>query len=326
MDHKRVLITEPIHPVGVELLANRPDIEVIRALDTDPAALRSLVRDVHGILARATHLPASILSRANHLEIVSRHGVGCDSVDVSHCTERGIPVAIASGANSRSVAEHTLMFMFAVARQIRALDAMVRGNRWRDRDSLRAIDLFGSKLLVVGFGRIGKIVAETCCALGMEVTVADIALDRARAEDLGVGMVEDFRDALAGADFVSLHVPLDNITRRLIGDAEFGAMKPGAILINCARGGIVDEAALIRALDSGRLGGAGIDVLDSEPPAPDHPLFGREDVLLAPHNGAASIFSAQEMSRMAGQNIIDFFDGRLHSDRVFNQVIIENAK
>jgi len=317
-NHKKVLVTEPVHQCGISLLEARDDIEVIHAPDKSAETLLAMIGDVHAVLARSANLTGNILATAPNLEIVSRHGVGCDTVDVAYMSGRGLPVAIASGANSRSVAEHTMMFMLAVARSLPTLDKLVRENRWSDRDGMRALDLHGSKILIIGFGRIGRIVAELCNGFGMDITVADIALDRDLAEAMGCKGVTDFHSELAKADIVTIHVPLDDSTRHILGADEFAAMKDGAILINCARGGVVDEAALVDALDSKKLRGAGIDVFSSEPPPADHPLTSRDDVVMAPHNGAASVLSAEAMSSMAAQNIIDHFDGRLRDDCTFN--------
>lgn len=322
---KRVLVTEPIHEAGMSLLQARSDIEVIELGDVRPETLAAAMPGVHGIAVRSAKLPANILSKANALEVVSRHGVGCDRVAVDHLSDRDIPVAIASGANAQSVAEHTLGMMLSAARQSMDLDALTREGRWAERDQFQAKDLFGAKALIIGFGRIGRRVAPLCKAFGMDVVVADIALDAELANTMGCRGVSDFRPELADADFVTLHVPLDESTRHIISADELAAMKKDAILINCARGGVVDEQALVAALDQGKLGGAGIDVFGDEPPPTDHPLFGRRDAVLTPHNAAASHLSIQEMARMTAQNILDCFDGCLRDDCIFNLESLKNG-
>ena len=246
---------------------HRPDIEIISAEDARPETLARLLPGVHGIAVRTAKLPSELLATANELEVVSRHGVGCDNVAVAHLTERRIPVAIASGANAQSVAEHTIMMMLTLARQTSDLDGITRGNKWSERETFRAKDLFHAKMLIIGFGRIGRRVAPLCKALGMDVVVADIALDAELADSMGCRGVDDFHPELPDADFITLHVPLDDSTRHIISTDEIEAMKTGAILINCARGGVVDEEALVTGLDQGKLGGAGIDVFGQEPPA-----------------------------------------------------------
>ncbi|MEK9722889.1 MAG: NAD(P)-dependent oxidoreductase [Rhodospirillaceae bacterium] len=319
---KHVLVTEPFHDAGLALLRARDDVTFVEAPDAEPKTLAQLMPGVHGVAVRIAKLPGELLALSNDLEVVSRHGVGCDTVDVAHLTARGIPVAIANGANSTSVAEHTLGMMLALARRSYAADRAVRGGDFAARNRIIAADLEDAHLLIVGFGRVGRKLAPRARAFGMRVTVADIALDRPLADSLGCAAVEDFHDALHDADFVSLHIPLDDTTRNIVAAAELAAMKPGAIVINCARGGIVDEAALLAALEAGHLNGAGIDVFSIEPPPVDHPILGRlmerDDVLLAPHAGAASFGAVRAMSTMAVQNILDAFDGRLDPANVFN--------
>ena len=321
---KRVLVTEPIHQVGLDILQARSDIEVVHLDEATPEALSDAMPGVHGIAVRTAHLTEDILSKANALQVVSRHGVGCDRVAVDHLSGRGIPVAIASGANAQAVAEHTLMLMLSVARQLFGLDRLLRDGNWHERDGFCANDLFNAKMLIIGFGRIGRRVAPLCKAFGMDVVVADIALDADLAESMGCRGVEDFHTELADADFITLHVPLDEGTRHLISTPEFDAMKPGAILINCARGGVVDEDALVAALDNGSLGGAGLDVFGQEPLS-EHPLFERPNTVVTPHHAAASYLSKEEMARMTAQNIVDCFDGRLRDDCTFNLDALKNG-
>ncbi|MEM7428053.1 MAG: hydroxyacid dehydrogenase [Pseudomonadota bacterium] len=323
---KKVLVTEPIHDDGLALLREHADVEILAADGTDAASLKKLMPDVQGIVVRLANLTAELLERAPDLEVVSRHGVGCDAIDVAHLTARGIPVAITAGANSTSVTEHTFGLMLSLARHQRAQDAAVREGRFHDRGSLIATDLEDARLLVIGFGRIGRKVARIARAFGMEVTVADIALDEPLASELGCRAVEDFRPELPEADIVTVHVPLDAGTRHMIAGAEFAAMKPGALLINCARGGIVDEAALLVALEAGKLGGAGLDVFSTEPPPLDDEVFAsllaRPDVIAAPHTGAASTGAMRMMGVMAAQNVLDCFAGRLTAERVFNPEVL----
>lgn len=321
---KRVLVTENMHPCGLEILAARDDIEVVHLEgDIRPETLLAHMPGVHAIAARSAQLTAEILRHANELEVISRHGVGCDLIDVEYVSSRGIPVAIASGANSLSVAEHTMSLMMALARELPAQDKMAKAGNWHRRNEFRVRDLQDATILIVGFGRIGRLVAPMCKAFGMDVVVADIDLDRDLAEQMGVRSVEDFRPELPSADFLTLHVPLYTETRHMISTEEFSAIKRGSIVINCARGGIVDEDAMIAALDSGQIDAAGIDVLSIEPPDPNHPIFKRDDVLVTPHNGAASVSSSIAMSRMTAENILDCFDGKLREDCTFNLELLD---
>ena len=315
---KRVLVTEEIHPNGMAILEKAPGVEIVRIDDIEPKTLRAAVQDVDGIVVRTAMFPRDILQAAPRLQVVSRHGVGCDNIDVAHLTERGIPMAIAAGANALSVAEHTLGLMLACARDFIQQDELVKSGQWADRNRFRALDLFGAKVVVVGFGRVGRRVAPLLTAMGMHVVVADIKLDEVLAKQMGCYGVADFRPELAGADFLTLHVPLDDSTRHIVSTAELGAMNKGSIVINCARGGVVDDQALIAALNSGHIRAAGVDVMPVEPPAPDDPLIGRKDVVMTPHNGAGAMSSVIAMAEMAAQNVIDLFDGKLANHCIFN--------
>jgi D-3-phosphoglycerate dehydrogenase len=315
---KRVLVTEHMHECGDEILNASPDIEILRADNIEPDTLKEAVKGVDAIIARSAKLTSDILEGAENLQVVSRHGVGCDNIDVAYLTSRNIPVAIASGANARSVAEHTMGLMLSAARELSLLDNLVKAGRWSERNNYRACDLFGAKIVILGFGRVGKLVAPLCKAFGMEVVVADIKLDAELAIKLGCKGVEDFRPELADADFLSLHVPLDDSTRHIISTDELAVLKPGSIVVNCARGGVVNDEALLKALESGHLRGAALDVMSTEPPAPDDPLMLRSDVVMNPHNGAGAMSAAIAMAEMSAQNVIDTFNGVLRDDCTFN--------
>ncbi len=315
---RRVLLTEPIHEAGMAVLQRRADIEVAPLDGQRLEELAAAVAKADAILVRVMDLAASTLASAERLQIVSKHGVGCDNIAVDHLSERGIPVAIAAGANATSVAEHSLALLLAVSRRLREFDQATRSGNFHQRGQLRSIELSGRNALVIGFGRIGKKVAALYRALGMNVTVADIALDSALAESLGCRGVIDFRPALADADVISLHVPLDDSTRGFIGVQQFAQMKPGVIVINSARGGIIDEAAMHAALERGLIAGAGLDVFSEEPPPPNHPLLAHAKVVLSPHSAAMSDQATKATAIMAAQNILDCFDRRLRRDCIFN--------
>jgi D-3-phosphoglycerate dehydrogenase len=315
---KKVVVTENIHADGIALLEARDDIELSLLDGTDHAQIAAEIIDADAVLVRTAQLTAAELSPATNLQVVSRHGVGCDNVDVSHMTSRGLPVAIAAEANSTSVAEHVLMMMLTLCKRAEQYDQLTRSGGFHERGRYKTFELQGKHILIIGYGRIGKKVAPLCRAFGMRVTVADIELDRVHAEATGCKAVEDFAPALADADFVTLHVPLDDTTRNLIGTAELAAMPAHAILINCARGGVVDELAVAKAVLSDTLGGFGSDVFTAEPPASDNPLLSLPNSVLSPHNAATTAEGFQRMATGAAQNILDCFDGKLTAPFVFN--------
>jgi len=321
---KRILVTEELHPRGMAILEAAQDVEIVRIDNIENQTLRNAIQDVDGIVVRSAIFTADILEAAPRLKVVSRHGVGCDNIDVEHLSARGIPMAIAAGANALSVAEHTLGLMLSCARDLVQQDNLVKAGRWVERNNYRARDLYGAKVLVLGFGRVGRRVAPLLKAMGMNVVVADIKLDEALALQIGCRGVIDFRHELAGTDFLTLHVPLDDSTKHIISTAELAAMNKGGVVINCARGGVVDNDALIAALESGHLRAAGVDVMPIEPPETDHPLILRKDVVMTPHNGAGATSAVIAMSEMSAQNALNAFDGTLSDDCIFNLDALRN--
>jgi D-3-phosphoglycerate dehydrogenase len=214
--------------------------------------------------------------------------------------------------------EHTLAMMLALAKRLGDYDRAVRAGDYQVKFKLDAIDIAGRTVLILGLGRIGSRVAKACGALGMKCLGVDPALSEDRIGALGCEPVRDFRAALPRADFVTIHCPLQADTRNLIGAKELALMKPSAFLINCARGGIVDEAALLAALNGGKLKGAGLDVQVREPPPPDDPLLQCERLILSPHSAATTQEGIVRMAVATAQNICDFFDGKLDPANVFN--------
>lgn len=316
---KTVLVSEPMHPDGDELLATRDDIRVLRAGQNDDL-LKEYMPEADAVVIRVMMLPAELLATATNLKVVSRHGVGCDNIDVGHLSARNIPCAIAVDSNTTSVVEHVVMMMLSLNKRANQYDALTRDGQFSQRSKLFTSELYGKHILIVGFGRIGKRLAPVCKALGMRVTVSDIALDKKVADDLGVDTVDDWRSILPTMDYLSVHVPLDDSTRDLVGEVEIAALPNHAIVINCARGGIMNEAALAAAVQSGKLAATGADVFQTEPPAADNPLLALSDTvsIFTPHNAAGTIESQSRMATYAVQNALDGLDGKLTSERIFN--------
>jgi D-3-phosphoglycerate dehydrogenase len=283
---KRVLVTDGLAAVGVEALGKH-GLEVEEAGTLPEAALLRRVADVEGLVVRgATRVTRAVLEAAPRLEVIGRAGAGVDTIDVDAATERGVVVMNTPGGNTTAVAEHTLALLLALARRVPAADASLKAGRW-EKSRLQGVELFGKVLGIVGLGRIGGEVARRALAFRMQVVAYDPYLTREAAARLGIESVE-LDDLLARADFISVHAPLTPETRHLLGEAALARVKPGVRLVNCARGGLVDEAALARALATGRVAGAALDVLEQEPPPPDHPLVGLPQVIVTPHLGAAT--------------------------------------
>lgn len=313
-----VLVAGHIHHAGIERLRAASDVtlEVVEAISVESYA--PLIERADAVLIRTQPMPEEVIARASRLRIVSRHGVGYDSIDLEALNDRGIALAVVGDVNSRSVAEHTVMLMLAVAKHVRAYDRASRDGHWQFRDSREAVDLEGKTLLLIGFGRIGRVVAELACAFRMRILVHDPFVDDSLIRDAGATPVPNIGASLEQADIVSLHVPRAT-EAPLLGTAELARMKPSALLINTARGGLVDEDALDRALRAGRLGGAGLDVLISEPPGHDHPLLTNERVLITPHAAGLTEECAMRMSVAAAENILDYFGGTLDPGLVVNR-------
>ena len=319
---RTVLVTEVVNEAGLDLLRARPDIRLVQAAPGD-SAFEQALPEAEAIGVRILRLDESMLHRAACLRVVSKHGVGTDNIPVGYLTGRGVPVAVTIDANAVSVAEHTMMLMLAAAKRLHAYEAHTRRGEWAFRDTQVAVELSGRTVLVVGFGRIARRVAALCQAFGMAVIVHDVvpvALEAARMA--GYDAAPDLDCGLAEADVVTLHLPRTDASAGLFDAARLGRMRPDAILVNCARGGIVDEAALVSALIEGRLGAAGLDVFDHEPLPAGHKLTALPNVVLTPHSAAMTQEGARGMSLAMARNILDGLDGTLDRATVVNPAVL----
>jgi len=319
----RVLIIGRFHQDGMKLIDARPDVAYEVVDGADEAELCEKIRDADGVTIRTSLLRAHVLDRAERLKVVSRHGVGYDNIDVAALTRRRIPLAIAADANATAVAEHTLYFMLALAKQGLRHDRATREGQWAVRNDLGPVDLLGRRVLVMGFGRIGREVAKRCAAFGMAVMVYDPYVQANVIEAAGdYRSVPDFEAALPETDVLTVHMPLGADSRALIGAAELAALPQHAFVINAARGGIIDETALHDALRSERIAGAALDVFDQEPPPDDHPLFALPNVILSPHNAGLSKEAAIRMAISTARNALAGIDGKLDPSMVVNREVL----
>ncbi|MEE9161978.1 MAG: hydroxyacid dehydrogenase, partial [Candidatus Neomarinimicrobiota bacterium] len=294
---KRVLVTDPISSAGLEELARRGLEVVDLAAEKEPStagsaatAIDRLVAELgtaHGWIVRSgTQVDAELLNRADNLQVVGRAGVGVDNIDMEVATLRGIVVMNTPDSGTTSAAEHTLAVMLALARNVQPGHGQVLAGQW-DRQGLQGTELRGKTLGIIGLGRIGRLVMGFARSLGMQLLGYD-PYARPGLLDADEIILVELEELLARSDFVSLHVPLNDETHHLIDARRLGQMKPTARLINCARGGIVDEDALATALGEGTIAGAAVDVFVSEPLPTDHPLLKAPHVLLTPHLGAST--------------------------------------
>jgi D-3-phosphoglycerate dehydrogenase len=310
---KKILITESMSQPGRALLKERDDIEIVEFPNmisaSDFEAMLRAQAPVHGVALAATRFGEAELEASKDMKVVTRIGVGYDAVDVPALSRRKVPLMVAGTANSPSVAEQALFMMLTLAKRAVEMHSIVKDGKWPDRLGMLPYDLFGKTVLIIGFGRIGTRTAKRCLAMEMKVLVYDPYKLPAEIEAAGCEAVKDLDAALPRADFVSIHCPKTPETVGMFGAARLRHLKPSAYLINTARGGIVDEAALHDALVAGRLAGAGLDVFAQEPPPVGHPLFELPNVIMAPHVAGVTREAVDRMSEQTARNILSALDG-----------------
>lgn len=320
-----VLIAGKIHEAGLTILKNTPGFTWDLVEEVSTASYAPFIAQADALLLRTQPLTAKEIAQGVNLQVVSRHGVGYDAVDVTALNQRGIPLTIVGDVNSLSVAEHTLALLLAVAKQVRVYDAGIRSGNWNCRNSFSAIELSGRTLLVLGFGRIGREVARLAGCFNMHVVAWDPFVAAETFSALNVQRAEELSDGLKMADALTVHLPLSD-SKPLLGRTELALLKPNAIVINTARGGIIDERALVEALKNETLAGAGLDVFSQEPPAPDSPLLlGSDRLILSPHSAGLTQEAAMRMSVSAVNNIIHYFNGTLEENLIVNHRQINKA-
>ena len=312
-----LLIAGKLHPAGLATLNAAEGVTYDYVEEVSEASYAPLIGRADALVIRTQPLSAGTVAKAGRLKLVSRHGVGYDAVDLAALNARRIPLCVVGDVNSVSVAEHAMMLILAATKHLIRSDRAVRAGDWGWRNTLEVGEVFGRRLLILGFGRIGRQLAQLAKAFGMEVRAYDPFLQERGWPDATAAPVRSLEEGLAWADVISVNMPKGD--RPVIGPAEFAHARPGAILVNTARGGIVDETALVAALKEGRIAAAGIDVFDSEPPAPDHPLLAFDQVVLSPHVAGLTRPAAERMAVASVQNVLDFFSGRIDPDLIVNK-------
>ena len=321
-NNKRILFIQRVHACGHALAATRGDVDIDIYEGRDPAEIRRRIVDADAIVVRTAVIDRTVIDAGRRLAIISRHGVGYDAVDIEAAAERSIPVTITPLANSVSVAEHAMFLLLVLAKNARENDAEVREGRFeRARVSMKPVDLAGRNLLIVGFGRTGSRVAPRALGFGMRVHACDPYVEPSVMEAAGCTVVDNLHAVLPEMDAVTVHTPLNHETRGIIGTKELALMKPSAFVVNTARGGVVTEDALLAALEAKRIGGAGLDVFESEPTPPrtDHPLLAFDNVVVSPHCAGVTVESSMRMAEYSVRNVLDCFDGRLDPEVVVNR-------
>jgi D-3-phosphoglycerate dehydrogenase len=304
----RLLVTDDLSAEAVGLLESEDDIEfdVIKGLS--PEQLAETIPGYHGLMVRGTaKATAQVIAAADRLQVIGRAGVGVDNIDLQAASERGVIVMNTPGANTVATAEHTMALLLAMCRNISQAAASVSDGRW-ERNRYKGVELRGKTLGIVGLGRIGRRVARRSRAFGMEVICFDPYLSDDRAHEMHIERV-GFDDLLERSDFITLHAALTPNTRGLIGEDVIAKMKPGVRIINAARGELIDEEALIEALQSGHVAGAGLDVLTKEPPDFDNPLLHMDNVVVTPHLAASTNEAQREVGLMIVKQVVDALHG-----------------
>ena len=322
-NRKKVLVPDTLAEAGWALLRPRGDIEAIRySPSIAPDPFRKLLPEAEGVVLSLTAFREPEAAAAPKLRVVCRIGVGYDTVEVPALTKRRVPLMITGTANSISVAEHALYFILTLAKRGVVQDALVRGGRWNERYGSMPAELAGKTVLVIGFGRIGTRSAARCRAFDMTVLVYDPYVSAETVRAAGCEPVADLDAALPRADFVTVHCPKNPETTGLLGAARLGRMKRSAYVVNTARGGIVDEAALLAALNEGRIAGAGLDVFVQEPLPTDSPLLKSDRIITAPHMAGVTTESVDKMTTAAVGNMLSVLDGNPRRENVVNAEVL----
>lgn len=319
---KKVLMVQGLHEEGQKLLLKRDDIEPITIMSANEDEILEAAKEVHGITVRTANISRKIIENSKNLQVVSRHGVGYDSIDVEALNDCGIPLAIAAHSNMISVAEHAMFMLLALSKNVFYYDKFARKADWSTRWDIRAWDLAEKNLLVIGFGRIGSRLVKRALAFNMKVFVYDPYVDASKIKNSGANQVNNFLDILPQMDAVSLHCPKNEQTINMFSENEFKIMKESAFLINCARGGIVNEVALLDALKSNKIRAAGLDVYDDEPSTSSNPLFSLDNILLSPHIAGVTQEATIRMSKQAIQNVLDVFDDKVDPEVIINKNVL----
>lgn len=302
----RVLISDELSDAAVQIFRDRGvEVDFQPKLGKDPARLAEIIGDYDGLAIRsATKATADLLAKADRLKVIGRAGIGVDNVDIPAASAKGIVVMNTPFGNSITTAEHAIALMLACARQIPAADASTRAGKW-EKSRFMGVEITGKTLGLIGAGNIGSVVASRAIGLKMKVIAYDPFLSADRAQALGIERVEEVDDLLARADFVTLHVPKTEKTAGILSAERIARMKPGARLVNCARGGLVDEAAVAEALRSGHLAGAAFDVFSVEP-AKENPLFDAPNVVCTPHLGASTNEAQENVALQVAEQMADY--------------------
>ena len=320
---KKILVVQKIHDEGIKLIENNPDfefdlIDVEEMVEKiDPILFKQKVSDCDAISIRTEKLPGEIIESAKKLKVISRHGVGYDNIDLLATKKKNVTLTITAKANAIAVAEHVLFMLLSISKGKNMYDDAVKSGNFGDRNKLpKTIELWNKNILIAGFGRIGQCLIKRCKGFEMNVFVYDPFVSKDVIEKFGGVKVDNLAEAVKQMDAISLHVPLNEETKNLINFDLLKTMKKNCIIINAARGGIVNEEDLNKALEKNLIYGAGLDVFETEPPKANNRLLKNNKVFLSPHTAAFTEECMIRMGKETIQNIFDFFDQKLEKSKI----------
>jgi len=313
----KIAIIEEIHKDGIELLNKNPNYEYELITDVSERNLIEKLPNFDACTLRVSKLDEKILKHCTKLKAISRHGVGIDNVDLNYIKKNNISLLITATANAVAVAEHVIYMMLSISKSINQYDQEVRiGNFKKNASTITTLELFKKEILIVGFGRIGQSLIKRCKGFEMKVKVFDPFVNKETIERFGGQKIENLDDGLKICDYVSLHVPLNEKTKNLIDYSKLKNMKRDVIVINTARGGIINESDLDKALKENIIFGAGLDVFENEPIDKTNPLLSNKKVLLSPHSATFTNECKSRMSLETTKNIIDFFENKIDKSMI----------
>ena len=314
----KILVVQGLHEQGLQMLKNRTDIEFNVLMSDDENEILEAAKDVNGITVRTAKISSRIIEAANKLQVVSRHGVGYDSIDLVSLNNKKIPLTIAAHSNMISVSEQAMFFLLALSKNVFYYDDFTRKGDWTNRWDVKAWDLAQKNILVIGFGRIGSNFVKRALAFDMNVYVYDPYVEKEKVKISGAIPVDNISENLQKMDAVTLHCPKNDETTDLFTKKEFDLMKKSSFIINCARGGILNEEDLYEALKNKKIAGAGLDVFDVEPTPSSNPLFKLNNVILSPHIAGVTVESTVRMATETVQNVLDVLDDKINQSVVVN--------
>lgn len=298
-----VLVTKPIHPIGMSILKKAANVHVLSSVDK----MKEEAVDKDAIILRIGNVDRNIIENNSKLKVIAKHGVGVDEIDVEAASEKNIPVVNAPGANANSVAEHALTMLLSLSKNLLKADNELRKGNFEFRDQAKPIGLLNKSVGLIGFGVIGKKFADKCQALGMDIKIYDPFIQN--IEDYDYEFYDNLNSICDDSDFISLHLPLNEGTKNIIKYEQLEHLGAEGYLVNCARGGVIAESDLIRALKENLIAGAALDVFAAEPPAENNELFSLDNVIMSPHMAALSEEAIINMSTMVANDVVKILEG-----------------